>query len=168
MYKYDPLGLTLGMILLRVWLALRAILTGVEKYAASSVNSSEIIIDGTVNAYGLSESTYIKSYSLDNYNGVPSSLYDKFLNEPLIPNSLLYLFNTILGPSFIILGIALLVGFATRSTLFLMGILYASLTFGLILIKQDSGVAWLGIHILLIVAALTLVNYNRFEVLKKW
>jgi thiosulfate dehydrogenase [quinone] large subunit len=49
-----------------------------------------------------------------------------------------------------------------------MGILYTSLTFGLILIKQDSGVAWLGIHILLIVAALTLVNYNRFEVIKKW
>jgi thiosulfate dehydrogenase [quinone] large subunit len=49
-----------------------------------------------------------------------------------------------------------------------MGLLYTSLTFGLILIKQDAGVAWLGIHILMIVAALALANYNRFALLKKW
>ena len=43
MYKYDPLGLTLGMILLRVWLALRAILTGVEKYAASTQSLRDVL-----------------------------------------------------------------------------------------------------------------------------
>lgn len=168
MYKFDPLGLSLGMILLRIWLALRAILSGVEKYASLNVSSSDILIDGAINDYGLSEAIYVKSYALENYNGVPSVLYDKFLNEPLIPSSILYLFNSLLGPSFIVLGLALLIGFATRSTLFLMGILYTSLTLGLILIKQDSGVAWLGIHILMIIAALSLVKYNRFVVCKKW
>jgi thiosulfate dehydrogenase [quinone] large subunit len=68
----------------------------------------------------------------------------------------------------LILGLTLLLGIATRFTLFAMGLLYTSLTFGLILIKQDAGVAWLGIHILMIVAALALANYNRFALLKKW
>ena len=116
------------MILLRIWLALRAILTGVEKYASLNVSSSDILIDGAINDYGLSEAIYVKSYALENYNGVPSVLYDKFLNEPLIPSSILYLFNALLGPSFIVLGLALLIGFATRSTLFLMGIVYTRLT----------------------------------------
>ena len=57
---------------------------------------------------------------------------------------------------------------ATRFSLFAMGLVYTSLTFGLILIKQDAGVAWLGIHIIMIVLALALAKYNRFAILKKW
>ena len=49
-----------------------------------------------------------------------------------------------------------------------LGLLYISLTWGLILIKQDAGVAWLGTHMILIVAALALHNHNKFCVLKKW
>jgi thiosulfate dehydrogenase [quinone] large subunit len=45
-----------------------------------------------------------------------------------------------------------------------MGLLYVSLTVGLILIKQDSGIAWLAIHIGLIAYALTLTKYNRFAI----
>ena len=49
-----------------------------------------------------------------------------------------------------------------------MGLIYTSLTFGLILIKQDEGIAWLGVHIIIIVMALALVKYNKFAILKKW
>jgi thiosulfate dehydrogenase [quinone] large subunit len=126
------------------------------------------VIDGAPNAYGLSEATTTKAYALSNYQGVPAPLYDKFAGEPLIPAWGLDLYNLILGPALLILGLTLLLGIATRFTLFAMGLLYTSLTFGLILIKQDAGVAWLGIHILMIVAALALANYNRFALLKKW
>jgi thiosulfate dehydrogenase [quinone] large subunit len=43
-----------------------------------------------------------------------------------------------------------------------MGLLYVSLTVGLILIKQDGGVSWLAIHVALIAIALSLTKYNRF------
>jgi thiosulfate dehydrogenase [quinone] large subunit len=66
------------------------------------------------------------------------------------------------------MGLTLLLGLGTRISLFAMGLLYTSLTFGLILIKQDAGVAWLGIHIIMITAALALAKYNRFAILKKW
>ncbi len=67
-----------------------------------------------------------------------------------------------------ILGFTLLLEIATRFSLFLMGLVYTSLTFGLILIKQDSGIAWLGVHIVIIVMALALAKHNKFAILKKW
>jgi thiosulfate dehydrogenase [quinone] large subunit len=46
--------------------------------------------------------------------------------------------------------------------------LFIALTVGLVLIDQPDGVAYLGIHIGLVAAALLLVENNRFAVLKKW
>lgn len=164
----NDLGLTLGMLTLRIWLAIRAIQTGIEKFAGTSAGSKAVNIDGAPNDYGLTEATSSKAYALDNYQGVPGPLYDQFAGEPFIPSWGLDLYNIVLGPALLILGFALLLGLATRFTLFAMGLLYTSLTFGLILIKQDAGIAWLGTHILLIVAALALAKYNRFAILRKW
>ena len=116
----------------------------------------------------MTESTATKVYAISNYNGVPAPLYDKFINEPLIPEFALNIYNVVLGPALIILGITLFLGIATRFSLFLMGLIYTSLTFGLILIKQDAGIAWLGVHIIMIVMALALAKYNKFAILKKW
>ncbi|HKK18484.1 MAG TPA: hypothetical protein VJ952_07355 [Opitutales bacterium] len=162
------LGLTLGMLTLRIWLAIRAIQSGVEKFAGTGTTAKAVQIDGAANEYGLTEAASYKAYAFSNYQGVPGPLYDKFAGEPLIPGWGLDLYNIILGPALLILGFTLLLGVATRYTLFAMGLLYTSLTFGLILIKQDAGVAWLGTHILMIVAALALAKYNRFAILKKW
>lgn len=164
----NDLGLTLGMLTLRIWLAFRAIQSGIEKFAGTAATSKAVNIDGAPNDYGLTEAGSVKAYAFSNYQGVPGPLYDKFSGEPLIPGWGLDLYNIILGPALLILGFTLLLGIATRYTLFAMGLLYTSLTFGLILIKQDAGVAWLGTHIILIVGALVLAKYNRFTVLKKW
>jgi thiosulfate dehydrogenase [quinone] large subunit len=74
----------------------------------------------------------------------------------------------VLGPALIVTGVLLLLGLGTRVSLCLQGLIYIALTAGLILIKQDDGVAWLGIHIALIAFALTLARHNRFALLKKW
>lgn len=73
-----------------------------------------------------------------------------------------------LGPALLILGLTVLLGVATRFSLFAMGLLYTSLTFGLILLKQDAGIAWLATHIVLIAMALALSQYNRWAVTSKW
>jgi len=54
-------------------------------------------------------------------------------------------------------------GLATRLSLLAMGLIYTSLTFGLILLNQASGIAWLGTHMILITLALLLTSYNRIE-----
>jgi thiosulfate dehydrogenase [quinone] large subunit len=62
----------------------------------------------------------------------------------------------------------LLIGLGTRLSLLAQAILFIALTVGLVLIDQNDGVAWLGIHIGLVAAAFLLAEHNRFVVLKKW
>lgn len=164
----DQLEMTLAMILLRLWLAMRAIQTGLEKYAGTKAYDKAVTIDGAPNDYGLVEGASSKAYAISNYNGVPAPLYEKFSDEPFIPEFALNLYDTLLGPVLILSGLALLLGLATRFSLFAMGLIYTSLTFGLILIKQDAGIAWLGTHIILVVLALILAKHNRFAILNKW
>ena len=84
------------------------------------------------------------------------------------PITFLSIYGWILGPALILLGLTILLGIASRTSLFLLGLLYISLTWGLILINQSDGVAWLGTHMILIVMALALAEHNRFAILKKW
>ena len=110
----------------------------------------------------------MKHYALANYHGVPEALMSKFTAEPLMLKFALPLYDKVLGPSLVVLGVTILLGIASRTSLFLLGLLYTSLTWGLILIKQDEGVSWLGVHMILVVMALALSNHNRFTLLKKW
>ncbi len=162
------LGYTFSMLLLRIWLGIRSLQTGIEKFAGVKMSETAVTIDGAPNTYGLTESTGEKAYALSNYHGVPQALYEKFAGEPLIPGFFLTIYDFVLGPALLILGLTLLLGVASRISLFAMGLLYTSLTFGLILLKQDAGIAWLGTHIILIVMALVLAKYNRFTIMNKW
>ena len=168
--KTDTLALTYGALLARLWLAVRALQTGVEKYAGAKVSEKVVDIDGAANSYGLTSETAEKGYSLANYHGVPAALMSKFESEPLMASWGLKLYDKVLGPALIILGLTILLGIASRTSLFALGLLYISLTWGLILLGEpgNSGVAWLGTHMLIIFAALALHSHNRFTILKKW
>jgi thiosulfate dehydrogenase [quinone] large subunit len=205
-------GLTYGALLLRLWLAVRAIQTGIEKFAGTTTSDQPVPIDGVPNSYGLSAATSTKEYALSHYHGVPDALFTKFAAEPLmrLPGPLetlfkewykwcggkfdgvklslagtdpaateawdkflkepfmLNMYNLVLGPALLVLGVTILLGIANRVSLFLLGVLYISLTWGLILIKSDDGISWLGVHMILIVMALALAEHNRFVIFKKW
>jgi thiosulfate dehydrogenase [quinone] large subunit len=77
---------------------------------------------------------------------------ETFSKEPLIPGFFLPIYDIILGPALLGLGLTILLGIASRTSLFLLGALYVSLTWGLILI------VW----------ALYLAPYNKLCLLKKW
>lgn len=164
----NKLALTYGALLLRVWLAVRAIQTGVEKFAGTKAADQVVTVDGAPNEYGLTAAGSVKNYALENYHGVPEALMKKFQEEPLMLKFALPLYDKLLGPALLVLGITILLGIASRTSLFLLGLLYVSLTWGLILIKQDEGVSWLGVHMILVVMALALAEHNRFTILKKW
>ena len=48
------------------------------------------------------------------------------------------------------------------------GLIYTALMAGLLLIQQDEGIAWLGIHVALIALALVLAKHNRLCLSRKW
>jgi thiosulfate dehydrogenase (quinone) large subunit len=162
----DTLAHVYGSLLLRLWLGVRALQTGIEKFAGTKVESQAVSAGGADTGLETVKST--KFYAIENYHGVPESLMDKFLGEPLMPAFGLPVYDKLLGVALLGLGITILLGIAYRSSLFLLGLLYVSLTWGLILIKQDDGVSWLGIHMILIVMALSLARHNRLAILKKW
>ena len=169
--KPDKLALTYAAWLARLWLAVRAIQTGIEKFASTEKVSQGVMIDGEPNKYGLQVETVDKYYALSNYHGVPGSMAEQFGKEPLIPGFFLPIYDMILGPALLVLGATILLGIASRTSLFLLGALYVSLTWGLILLggqQGNSGVAWLAAHMILIVWALYLAPYNKLCLLKKW
>ena len=65
-------------------------------------------------------------------------------------------------------SLTLLIGLGTRVSLFAQWLLYVMLTVGLILIHQDDGISWLGIHVALVAFALILAKHNKFAILAKW
>lgn len=168
--KPDALALTYAALLARVWLAVRAVQTGVEKFATTTQIERLTLVDGEPNEFGLMETVTVKAYQLDAYKGIPDALKDTFSDQPMIPAFMLPVYNAVLGPALIILGLTILLGVASRTSLFALGLLYISLTWGLILLGEpgNSGVAWLGTHMLIIIAALALQRHNRFCILKKW
>lgn len=162
------LGGVYAMLLLRGWLAVRAIQSGIEKYAGTKAADQLVPVDGNVNEYGLTAPGTVKFYAWENYHGVPQSLMSQFKAEPLMLQAALPWYDKLLGPALIVLGATILLGFATRTSLFLLGLIYISLTWGLILLKKDEGVAWLGVHLGLIVLALVFAKHDRLALLRKW
>jgi thiosulfate dehydrogenase (quinone) large subunit len=164
----NTLALVYGSLLARLWLGVRAIQTGVEKYAGTQTVSRIKEVDGVPNPEGITEQVNLKIYALSSYKGVPPSMMSTFRDEPLMLKFALPLYDKLLGPALLLLGLTILLGIGYRTSLFLLGLLYISLTWGLILIKQDDGVSWLAAHMILIIAALALAQYNRLAILKKW
>jgi thiosulfate dehydrogenase [quinone] large subunit len=165
----EDLGASLSLLLVRLWLGVRSLVTGIEKFAGSKSSEALVEIDGQENAYGLTDMATQKFYALSNYHGIPPSMESQFAAEPLIPGFALTAYGYFLGPALLILGVTVLLGILPRISLFLMGLVYLSLTVGLILIKQDAGIAWLAAHIILIAFALIYADRDRFLVLgKKW
>ncbi|HUC85692.1 MAG TPA: hypothetical protein VL970_10915 [Candidatus Acidoferrales bacterium] len=161
---------TLAFLVLRGWLAVRALLTGIEKFGAYQSVATPVIdpATGQPDASGVMMNVNVKHYAFANYSGIPAGLKSKFAYEPLLPHPLLSLFDHLLGPALIITGLMLLLGLGTRLSLFLQGLIYIALTVGLIIIKQDDGISWLGIHVALVALALVLARYNKLAILKKW
>jgi thiosulfate dehydrogenase [quinone] large subunit len=161
---------TLAFLVLRLWLGARALFVGIQKFGAYRSVAMPLIdpSTGQPDASGVMVNVNIKSYALANYAGIPAALKDKFAHEPLLPKFAVVAFDKILGPAFIITGVMLLIGLGTRISLLAQGLIFIALTVGLVLIDQNDGVAWLGIHVLLVAAALVLAEHNRFRVLAKW
>lgn len=161
---------SLAFLVLRGWLGVRALLTGIEKFGAYKTIQQPLLdpATGQPDASGALVELKVKYYALANYSGIPAGLKGKFANEALLPSFAMSAFDYLLGPALIATGIMLLLGLGTRISLFVQGLIYIALTVGLILIGQNDGISWLGIHVALVAFALVLAKNNKLALLKKW
>lgn len=129
---------TAAFLLLRLFLGLRTLLAGIEKFESGG------------------------KYSFENYYNNMSRMAAGITGASFMPLWMTKNFALSLGYLLIIFGVALLLGLKTRCTLILTGLLYVGLSFGLMAVQESEGVAWLAIHVGLFAGALVLVKHNRF------
>ena len=190
--KFNNLTYTMAFWLLRFWLAARAIGTGLTKFIgkvegeipnpAYEAKIKEAMAEGLSRAEAADLVTDVPEkiqgtmdvISIASYHGLPAKgpmTVETFSASPLMPSFMVGPYAAVLGYALIALGLTVLLGVCTRISLFFMGLLYISLTWGFIIMEPSmgpsaaAGIAYLGVHILLIVAALFLADYNKFELI---
>lgn len=190
--KFSNLTYTMAFWLLRFWLAARAIGTGLTKFIGKvngeianpeyEAKIKEAMADGLSRSEAAELVTDVPEkisgtidvISISTYHGLPEKgpmTIETFSASPLMPSFMVGLYSAVLGYALIALGLTVLLGICTRVSLFLMGLLYISLTWGFIILEPNmgpsaaAGIAYLGVHMLIIVAALFLADYNKFELL---
>ncbi|MBP3525149.1 MAG: hypothetical protein J6J65_01255 [Opitutales bacterium] len=190
--KFSNLTYTMAFWLLRFWLAARAIGTGLTKFIGKvngeianpeyEAKIKEAMADGLSRSEAAELVTDVPEkisgtidvISISTYHGLPEKgpmTIETFSASPLMPSFMVGPYSAVLGYVLIALGLTVLLGICTRVSLFLMGLLYISLTWGFIILEPNmgpsaaAGIAYLGVHMLIIVAALFLADYNKFELL---
>ena len=129
---------TAAFLILRLFLGLRTLMAGLEKFELN------------------------KSYSTANYSENMTRMATGISNNSTIPLWAAKAFALPLGYILTILGLALLLGIKSRATLFVTGLVYVGLSFGLMAVQEGEGVAWLAVQVLMFAVALVFVRHNRF------
>ncbi len=126
-----------AFLLLRLWLGLRTLMAGVEKFESGG------------------------TYSFANYYKTMAKMAQGITSNSFMPLWMTKSFAMPLGYLLIVLGLAVLLGIRSRVSLFATGLLYVGLSFGLMAVQEGDGTAWLGMHMVMFVMALVLVRYER-------
>ena len=134
----SPCELTAAFLLLRLFIGLRTLLAGIEKFESGG------------------------TYSFANYYKNMGRMAQGITSASFMPLWMTKTFAHSIGYVLIVLGLALLLGLKTRATFVLVGLTYVGLSFGLMAVQDSEGVAWLATYVGLIVGALCLVRHNRF------
>lgn len=134
----SPLEFTAAFLLLRLFLGLRTLLAGLEKFELNA------------------------SYSFSNYYENMARMAQGITGASFLPLWMTKSFALSLGYVLLLLGVALLLGLKTRLTLIVSALVYVGLAFGLMAVQEGEGVAWLGVHVMMFVGALLLVRHDRF------
>ncbi len=138
-----PAEYTAAFLLLRLFLGLRTFLAGIEKFELQGV------------------------YSFGHYYENMGRMAQGITSASFLPLWMSRSFAHSLGYALVLIGAALLLGIRTRSALILGGLIYVALSFGLMAVQENEGVAWLAIHVGLFAAALLLVRHDRFALCRE-
>jgi thiosulfate dehydrogenase [quinone] large subunit len=128
---------TWAFLSLRLFLALRWIISAIEKFELNN------------------------EYSFANYYENMKRMGEGIASSSFIPSAMALPYAYSLGHLTMIVGVLLLLGVKTRWMLLATTALYVSLSAGLMAVEENEGVAWLAIHVALCIGALLLARHNR-------
>jgi thiosulfate dehydrogenase [quinone] large subunit len=138
-------ALTPAYWLLRIWLGLRLLASGLEKFK----------VQGEI------------KYSLEAYKSFVDANANLIADQTFLPAPLCKAFMFPLGFAMLVCGFFILVGFLNRLSLFVGGLIFVALSFGMMLLPDPHQTLDLGIYVVFFAAALALVRHNRLA-LTRW
>lgn len=176
------IGLAFGALLLRLWVGMRLLFAGLEKWKVKVTEQvtekvPEIQFDAEGNPLLDAEGNPIEKmvdvlvdkefwkYDVGNdevYTEIMGRLTGPMSNDSPLRLWMIEAFSSTLGWMLLIVGAWVLIGLASRTALVAAGFVFLSLTFGLATIGADPQIVERGIEIALVVGALALARYQVF------
>ena len=129
-------------LILRLWIGLRLFFSGIEKFRGGS---------------GVD-----MSWTMEHYVKKMGKIAEITAENSILPGWVCNLYAYPLGFLLVGFGVMCLVGIFTRFSLFVAGLLFVSLAFGLMVLPDDQGALDLGIHVAITAFALTLCSKDYF------
>jgi uncharacterized membrane protein YphA (DoxX/SURF4 family) len=142
-HQKTKLELVFANLLLRLWIALRLIMAGLDKFR-----------------YGDGVNT---TFNMENYTKKMDAIATATHERGFIPLSLCNLYAKPLGFLLLLCGAWAAVGIFSRLGLLACGLIMLSLGIGLSTMGDDTEVVYIGIHILIIAAALATNHANKLS-----
>ena len=153
------ISLAFANLLLRLWIALRMIGAGLDKFRAGScfgfkgtdADGTEIDI-----ARGV-------SFSLENYSKKIAQISKLTFDKGFLPKPLCDMYGKPLGYILLVVGAWVVLGLFTEVSLLVAGLVFLSLGVGLATLPDDTEVVLIGIHVLIVAAALVTAKHNKIS-----
>jgi thiosulfate dehydrogenase [quinone] large subunit len=152
-------GDTMAYLMLRIFIGLRLIMSGLDKFKLSND-----VID---ERGGVSRVRWDELYRIEHLQAKAETIVGVVPKFGGIDATVAKWYALSLGPLMICVGAALLIGFFNRLSLFAAGMIFISLSFGLMSIGDESTVNRLGLYVALVALAFHYVKSNKLA-LTKW
>lgn len=136
-------SLAYANLLLRLWIGLRLFMAGVDKFRAG-------------NGAGT-------TFNMDNFQKKTEQIAALMSNNSFLPAWACNLYAKSIGFILLAVGIWVAIGIYTELGLLAAGFVVLSLGFGLAALPDDTEVLHIGVHVLIIAAALATSKNNKFS-----
>ncbi len=137
-------ALTYANLLLRLWIGLRLFMAGVDKFRSGNGSGT--------------------TFNMDNFQKKTEQIAALMSNNSFLPAWSCTLYAKGIAFALLAVGIWVAVGICTEIGLLAAGLVVLSLGFGLAALPDDTEVLHIGIHVLIIAAALATVKNNKLSI----
>ena len=164
----NSLGLAFGALLIRLWIGMRLLFAGLEKWKNKvTVEVEEKVTDPNTReeTVEIVQQTFWRydvfaENSKEIYNANMGRITSNMNNDSPLRLWMIEQYAGMLGWMLLIVGAWVLIGLASRAALIAAGFVFLSLTFGLATIGADPEIVERGIEVGLVAGALALARYQ--------
>lgn len=135
--------LAFANLLLRLWIGMRLFFAGLDKFRYGSGDDA--------------------SFTMENYEKKMQAIANLTHNNGFLPQNLCDLYAKPLGFLLLIGGVWAVLGLFSRLGLFFCGLVFLSLGVGLATLPDDTEVLFIGVHVLIVAAALATNQHNKLS-----